>query len=520
MPENFSYDDVPYPSKFFLQTHPDRLAAAGILYGMQPAPVENCRVLELGCGNGSNLISHAFGLPNSHFVGIDLSLIHIDQANAAAKELELSNIEFRRMDVMEMSVEDFGRFDYITAHGLFSWVPDFVREKVLSLFNELLEPAGIGYISYNAYPGSYAREMARSVMRYHTHGIDDPDSKVEKALSLLELLSKNATEPEVYQRILQFEFRRHQQHDTADIFHDDLGECYSPFYFHEFASLLKENGMQFLSEAELHASSRQEVSTEYNALLDSLDTVEEREQYLDLLRGRVFRQTLFCRSDIKLVREPKSAVMEKFYLSSSLRPVEPLADIGANVVQKFANAKGHTMQIDHPITKAALAYLGEIWGRSIKTIELLDAAKQIVENAGGSSENWDGDFETTRSILLQIALASDLIELHAYAPNVSQTAGTKPKVNRLSLWQLRDANNVLTLLNKDLKLEDKTAHHLLDLMDGTRTKMKLVTDMQAYVRSADGIDDKQQLIRDMSGWIDESVAELERLGLFESQPAG
>jgi len=47
MAEEFSYDAVPYPSKFFLQTHPDRLAAAGILYGMQPAPVENCRVLEL-----------------------------------------------------------------------------------------------------------------------------------------------------------------------------------------------------------------------------------------------------------------------------------------------------------------------------------------------------------------------------------------------------------------------------------------------------------------------------------------
>jgi SAM-dependent methyltransferase len=520
MPENFSYDEVPYPSKFFVQTHPDRLAAAGLLYGMQPSPVESCRVLELGCGNGSNLISHAYGLPSSRFVGVDLSQIHIDQANSAVKELELSNIEFRKMDVMEMSVEDFGRFDYITAHGLFSWIPGFVREKVLSLFNELLEPNGIGYISYNAYPGAYAREMVRSLMRFHTYGIDDPEAKVEKAISLLELLAKNATEPEVYQRILNFEFRRHQQHDTGDIFHDDLGEDYRPFYFYEIASLLKENGMQFLSEAELHASSRQGVTAEYNALLDSLETVEEREQYLDMLRGRVFRQTLFCRSEIKLDRIPKPDVIEKFYLSSSLRPVEQLANIGENDVQKFANARGHSMQIVHPITKAAIAYLGEIWGGSIKTSELLDAARQIVENAGGSFENWDDEFETARSILLRIVLESDLIELHAYAPYASRSSGMKPKVNRLSLWQLRDANHVFTLLNKDLKLEDKTAHYLLDLMDGTRTKMKLVTDMQAYVRSADGIDDKQQIIRDMSGWIDESVAELERLGLFETQPAG
>ena len=520
MSDNFSYDEVPYPSKFFLQTHPDRLAVAGLLYGMQPAAVEKCRVLELGCGNGSNLISHAYGLPNSRFVGIDLSGIHIDQANAAAKELELANIDFRKMDVMELSVDDFGQFDYITAHGLFSWVPDFVREKVLSLFDELLELNGIGYISYNAYPGAYAREMVRSLMRYHTDGVNDPNAKVEKAISLLGMLAKNATEPEVYQRILQFEVLRHQQHDIADIFHDDLGESYKPFYFHEFASILKENGMQFLSEAELHASSQQGVASEYTELLDSLTSSEEREQYLDLLRGRVFRQTLFCRSDIRLDRQPKSEMIERFFLSSSLRPIEPLADIGEPIVQKFGNAKGHTMQIDHPLTKAALAYLGEIWGRSIRTNEVLDAAKQIVENAGGKVADWNNEFETTRKILLQIALMSDLIELHAYAPMGAESSGTKPKVNRLSRWQLRDANNVLTLLNKDLKIDDKTAHHLLNLMDGTRTKMKLVTDMQSFVRGGDEIEDKRQLVRDMSGWVDESITELERLGLFESQPAG
>jgi SAM-dependent methyltransferase len=516
MTEKFSYDEVPYPSKFFLQTHPDRLAAAGLLYGMQPAPVENCRVLELGCGNGSNLISHAYGLPNSHFVGIDLSQIHIGQASAAAKELQLSNIEFRQMDVMQMSVENFGRFDYITAHGLFSWVPEFVRQKVLKLFDELLEPTGIGYISYNAYPGAYAREMVRSVMRFHTKDVDEPARKVEKAISLLEMLAKNSTEPEVYQRILQFEFRRHQQHDTADIFHDDLGEYYRPFYFHEFASLLTENGMQFLSEAELHASSRQGVAPEYNEFLDSMDDTIEREQYLDLLRGRVFRQTLFCRSGIELEREPKPAAIERLYLSSSLRPIEPLQDIGAPVAQKFANAKGHTMQIDHPLTKAALAYLGEIWGRSLKTETLLSAAKQIVENAGSESDDWNREFETTRTILLQIALASDLVELHAFGAEAPQTVGDSPQVNKLSRWQLRDADNVLTLLNKDLKLEDKTARHLLAIMDGTRNREEIVRQMRSSVRAERDIEGKEELIRDMPGWVDASIIELSRLGLFES----
>ena len=104
MSDKFSYDEFPYPSKFFLQTHPDRLAAAGIVYGMTPTPAENCRVLELGCGNGSNLIAHAFGLPNSKFVGIDLAETHIAQANRSVDELKLDNIEFKQTDVMDMTV--------------------------------------------------------------------------------------------------------------------------------------------------------------------------------------------------------------------------------------------------------------------------------------------------------------------------------------------------------------------------------------------------------------------------------
>jgi tRNA G46 methylase TrmB len=66
-----AYDEVLYPSYTHNQTHPDRLATIATLFGLTPAPVERCRVLELGCGNGSNLVPMAYGLPGSEFVGID-----------------------------------------------------------------------------------------------------------------------------------------------------------------------------------------------------------------------------------------------------------------------------------------------------------------------------------------------------------------------------------------------------------------------------------------------------------------
>ena len=239
MEEIFTYDVMPYPSKFFLQTHPDRLAALGIFFGMNPPKVETCRVLELGCGNGCNLIAHAYNMPEAKFVGVDLAENHIADAKRGAAELNLQNVEFEQMDVMEMSVENFGKFDYIIAHGLFSWVPDFVREKVLALYREMLTENGIGYISYNAYPGAHSRDMVRRIMRFYTQNYDEPMEKVGKAISLLSFLNEYSVEKDSYRAILQSELKRHFEHEAADIFHDDLADCYNPFYFYEFAELLE-----------------------------------------------------------------------------------------------------------------------------------------------------------------------------------------------------------------------------------------------------------------------------------------
>ena len=70
-----SYDEVPYESFPFPQTHPDHLATLGRLFAIQPPPLERCRVLELGCASGGNLIPMAVAMPQAEFFGVDLSAI-------------------------------------------------------------------------------------------------------------------------------------------------------------------------------------------------------------------------------------------------------------------------------------------------------------------------------------------------------------------------------------------------------------------------------------------------------------
>src|SRR5271166_2426101 len=90
--EKDAYDAVAYPSFPYPDTHPDRLAAMVILHGLSPAPVERCRVLEIACNEGANLIPMAYAIRGSEFVGFDLARLPIERGQAGIRELALTNV--------------------------------------------------------------------------------------------------------------------------------------------------------------------------------------------------------------------------------------------------------------------------------------------------------------------------------------------------------------------------------------------------------------------------------------------
>ncbi len=162
MPEvpTASYDEVPYSDYVFPYTHPASVAAVAALFGMRPADPARCRVLELGCWSGANLIPMACDLPGSEFVGIDLSPRQIDHGRRAVAALGLTNIDLRPGSILDVD-DRFGRFDYIVCHGVYSWVPAEVREGILAVCKANLAADGVAYVSYNTYR-SAAQGSARA----------------------------------------------------------------------------------------------------------------------------------------------------------------------------------------------------------------------------------------------------------------------------------------------------------------------------------------------------------------------
>ncbi len=475
MSDNFIYDDVPYPSFTFPQTHPDRLATIAKLHGMTPANVETCRVLELGCGDGSNLnwISHT--IPNGKFVGVDLSAKHISDAKLNAKELNLKNVEFHALDVLTLSAETFGKFDFIIAHGLFSWVPDFVREKILQIYRELLEPNGIGYLSYNAYPGCHLRDFTRNIMRFHAKDIAEPMQQVEESLKFLEFLSDTGEigdKPSINQEIIKQEYLNLSKRTRENVFHDDLSEINQPFYFADFIAKAQENSLQFLSEAEFFSTQTQHFPQKVQEMFERFgDDIIKTEQYIDFFKSRRFRQTLLCHQEINIKRKLEPQIVRDFLIASSVECESKKPKLSGKEVETFHGLKNTTFQMNHPLTKAALFYLSKMLSKAVSFNELIEKSVELLkdEKDADSAEN----IEITCEMLLKL-FAANFVKLHIFQPEMVVQINQKPLVSKFSRWQAKRGDSISNIRGVSFTLENDFVRALLLLLDGTNDKKAII----------------------------------------------
>ncbi|HVG39514.1 MAG TPA: methyltransferase domain-containing protein, partial [Pyrinomonadaceae bacterium] len=399
-----TYDQVRYPGMAFPQTHPDRLATIAILHGMEPAPVDACRVLELGCGIGGNLIPMANQLPDSVFVGLDLSESAIQHGRQIVAALGMKNVELRCGDIMEVGPDE-GQFDYIIAHGVYSWVPPFVREKIFSILKHNLAPAGVAYLSYNCYPGAHLRNIARDLMVYHVRGIDDSREQIQQARAAMKFLHEANVEHETYRAVVCEQFERVSKTPDEVLFHDDLEEVSVPFYLHEVVEAARRHGLQYMSETDYSYADLRDWPEEVARVLRNIpdEEVVAREQYLDFVRCRAFRQTLLCREHIKLRRSVDSEVIKRFYLATPVLPANngPV-DPAAEETVEFRRDKKGTMSINSPMVKAAILALSERWPEDVGFAELVQLSRdKLGEDFFADAEKLETEVDTLAEALFR-----------------------------------------------------------------------------------------------------------------------
>lgn len=299
-----SYDETPYASHPFPQTAPERLEGIATLFGLAPAAPATARVLELGCAAGGNIIPFALRHPGAHVVGLDLSAVQIAQGLARMHALDIGNLELRQMNLEDVDAS-LGSFDYIICHGVYSWVPDSVRQAIMRICSAHLAPGGIAYVSFNTYPGWKAREIVRDAMLFRAEARSSPADKLAYARGMLDFLVQMSQEGSLLRKALDEVMPTIESAGPAYLMHEFLEHCNQPMYFRDFIASARAQGLDYLGDADPQSMfvSNQGTKVAEPLLKEAGNDQVLMEQYLDFLTNRSFRRSLLVhaahRKDVK-----------------------------------------------------------------------------------------------------------------------------------------------------------------------------------------------------------------------------
>ena len=437
------YDEMPYPGLSHAQTHPDRLASMAILLGLDPAPVERCRVLDIGCALGVNLMAMAELLPESDFVGIDYAARQIEIGRDYLAELGLKNVRLEHMDVMAVP-ESLGHFDYIIAHGFYSWVPPTAQDQLLAVIRRHLAPNGVAYVSYNTYPGWYLMQVIRDSMMLRTRQMSDPAERAAAGREIVDFLAQAIPDNSGPFAKFLHSYRRSQatrdsRGAAADalLLHDMMSDLNEPVYFEQFVAHAEGHGLQYLSEVDLAAVMPSRMKPEIaHELAELTRDPMESEQWLDFMRFRTFRQTLLVHREVEVQKTLRPQVVGRFKLASLAEAKNDPVDLSPGVVEQFRTEDNASFATDHPLTKAAFVEMISNRPRAIPFEVLVRAAAARIDLFLDES--------TTREIavfaanvLRALSYSPELVELHLFQPPISIVPGPRPRTTDLMRWQAR-----------------------------------------------------------------------------------
>ena len=351
-----AYTANPYPEYRFAETHPARIAAQGFLHGLNVPDPTTARIFEFGSAAGSNLISLAASLPGATFIGIDITPSQVERGCAEIEKRGLTNITLDCADILEIDL-GAAEYDYIIAHGMLSWVPDDVKDRMLALIGKHLAPNGIAYVSYNTLPGWSVNEAVADIMRL---AVDQevegsaPLDRAKAAHGLMRRLFENAQGPHV--DLVKFELDHISSKHQTLVLHDELEGTNDPCYFLQFIEWAAENGLKHFTDATLPSFWPTALLKEQRDILSSRGlSWLHMQQYLDFVDWRRFRRSLLCQAETSVSELPDPGRLDAIapgikieYTLPALKHNRPVVAVDDPLIQTFMQALNSDTDEFHP----------------------------------------------------------------------------------------------------------------------------------------------------------------------------
>ncbi len=477
-----SYEKLPYKSQAYTQSHPNRLATLGHIFQISPAPITQCRVLELGCASGGNIIPLAWYLPQSEFVGIDISKGQASACKKAVSDLGLSNITVHNQNIADVT-DALGTFDYIICHGVFSWVPEDIQNHIFRIASDCLNERGIAYISYNTYPGWHAKEMVRNMMLYHSSHFDTLEQRLNQARASINFLA-DAVEKEgdrSYALVIKNELETLRQSGDWYLYHDYMEVVNTPIYFHQFCKRADRYGLQYLGEAEFGVMFSNDFSAKTNATLEEISQdIIQKEQYMDFLRNRPFRQTLLCSKKLDIRRYLDADCLASLLVASEASPEVDTVDLAPQVVQQFKIRDGFYIETASPELKTALLILKRSWPGAVSFPTLFTETATYLEKVFGLQSGHQASKKDLGRELFQCYINGG-VRLTTWQNEFFNEISNRPQVSALTLYQVDQGDFIATPDHEKISL-DSMSRQIVRLLDGAHDQSQILDNLQSLVR--------------------------------------
>lgn len=451
------YDQMPYESKPFPQSQPSRLGAIAKLFGLSAPPLKNCRVLELGCASGGNLVPLALLHPEAEFVGVDVSQRQVDAGRARIEKLGIKNFRLLCKSFTELA-EDAGKFDYIICHGVYSWIPRALQDAIMSVIKARLSPEGVAFVSYNVLPGwrmlQPIRDAFLSVLPPGLEGTE----KVKAAIELAQFVSEASEGSGAYGEAFDWWLERFKTVRLDYIAHEYLEDTNDPIMFKDFAGRAAAHGLAYLGESDFQTMVAEHypphVAEEIHRRAGG-DMIAA-EQLMDVVSGRKFRQTL-------LVHHSRAPLINRQLTPDALNGLHLVGSMGMELKEeaeqtiiRIGGQDAYTVK--NNAMRKALA----------KFFDRFPAGSQVSDLAVG-----DEALSDVKKGFYSLVIAG-LVVPFSEPVQAAATPANYPRASSLVLREARMSLPFTTNLRHELVGLEPATIFLLSKMDGSKNQEELI----------------------------------------------
>jgi methyltransferase-like protein/SAM-dependent methyltransferase len=463
------YDEMPYHGYPFEYNRPENLRTVGALFGIDAPKLETARILELGCSDGGNLFRFAETFPKSYTLGVDLSKVEIENGQKTLDKLKLKNIDLKTMSITDLD-ESYGKFDYIICHGVFSWVPDFVKDSILEVSKKLLNKNGLAFISYNTLPGWNMINSVRELMMFHSSNFSDVKEKVVQSRAALGFIQESLEGIKTpHAEFMQSAAKVMADREDHYIRHEYLSEENKAFYFNEFIAKAREKDLEYVGDTDVH---RMYIGNMPKKAIEKLGTIKDivrAEQYMDFLNNTQFRCTILSHKNATISRNITDETIQKFNYFCKVNPLNENINVEDNSSATFYldNNKNRTFESSNPEMKAVLMTLSQNIGNPLSVDEIVSNANKLSPKSHKEviKANINSNFGNL--------IFSGAIKYIFDKPACTYTISAKPKISKLALLQIQEPshNNMFWITNSMNQVVAFQTHQvaIIQALDGKNT---------------------------------------------------